>query len=455
MPRRKRKKKRSERRFQDFRVVLELPERLAKYLRQILHLNKPEWDFCLDKIRQYKDWQEKRKTNPKLKALPIERRLYREWSKSKGRGKGRRYFAAPCEELKRVQKRILNHLLNPIRVHFCRHGNQRGCSILTNAGHHANFAKSVFSIDIINAFPTVFRSRIFANLKKPFGHALREFKGVEFSADDIVAMLNAICDLVCLYDRLPQGPPTSPRLLDIVCRKMDTELYGLLEENSSEFQSYRQTAWADDITVSSDGPIPAELRREVLEVIKRNGFIPHTRADKTKYFAPETGEKPVVTGLVINDGDRITMAPHKVDQFRSRLHQLLRLSEWDSEAAGVVSGSIGYIRQVYPIKLPSRIRALVLRCEERLAASKRAAALANDAAPAKAEAPTRRKRASKKKSDPAAKKKAGQRPPSQHPRAKDATHSSGNGYVSEAALGITSVNGNEQASLPLSAAPDK
>ncbi len=85
MPTKKRKRrKRQEWTFDDFRAILDLPERLAKYLREFLHLDKATWDFCLDKIRQYKAWQAEKKTNKDLKPLPTETRLYKEWSKSEG-----------------------------------------------------------------------------------------------------------------------------------------------------------------------------------------------------------------------------------------------------------------------------------------------------------------------------------------------------------------------------------
>ncbi|HSX25132.1 MAG TPA: reverse transcriptase family protein [Candidatus Andersenbacteria bacterium] len=361
----RKKRQRTEWSYADFRAVLELPERLSRYLRELLHLDKASWDFCLDRIRQYKAWQAKKKENPELRRLPKTQAAYFEWSKSKGKGKGRRYFAAPCNELKLVQKAILNRLLTPIPVHFCRHGNQPGSSILSNAERHRGFAKSVFSIDIINAFPTVFRSRIFANLKKPFSFVLRQFAGVKFSTDDEKQMLEALCDLICLHDRLPQGPPTSPRILDIVCAKMDQELYALLEKNSTPFQSYRITAWADDITISSDGEIPEELRKELLKVITENGFIPHTREDKTKYFSPETGEVPVVTGIVLTTDGRLTMAPGKVNQIRATLYQALKLKEWDTTVHGQVAGTLGYIRQIYPERIPSALRELVSQAETR------------------------------------------------------------------------------------------
>lgn len=363
---RRKKRKRAEWTWVDFRVILDLPERLSRYLRELLHLDKPSWDFALERIRRYKQWQNEKKEKPDLGRLPRTQVAYFEWSKSKGRGKGRRYFAAPCAELKLVQKAVLNRLLASIPVHFCRHGNQPGSSILSNAARHMGFAKSVFSIDIVNAFPTVFRSRVFANLKKPFKFVLRQFAGVEFSEDDIKQMLEVLCDLICLHDRLPQGPPTSPRILDIVCAKMDQELYALLEKNSTPFQSYRITAWADDITISCDGEIPEELREQCLKVIKDNGFIPHTREDKTKYYSPETGEVPVVTGLVLTSDGRMTMAPRKVNQFRATLHQALKRSEWDAQIRGQIAGTMGYIRQIYPDKLPSALRELVPQTEARM-----------------------------------------------------------------------------------------
>ena len=277
----KRRRRKEEFKFEDFRKILELPERLAVFLREWLHIDKVTWDFCLDRIRQHKAGQ---------------RPAYKEWSKSKGPGKGRRYFAAPCSELKVIQKAILDRILASTPVHCARHGNQRGSSIISNALRHSGFAKAIFSVDIVNAFPTVFRSRIKANLKKPFWFGLRQFAGVEFSAEDKEMMLESLADLLAYHDRLPQGPPTSPRILDIVCMKMDTAIYALLAQNTTPFQEYRFTAWADDLTISTNGAeIPVELREGILKIIRENGFIPHTRADKTVYYSPETGKVPMVT----------------------------------------------------------------------------------------------------------------------------------------------------------------
>lgn len=367
MVKERKKRIRKPRSYKDWRVILDLPERLAEPLRLLFQIEKSTWDFCLDKIRQEKkleaEWRAKDEEHEtKVYKCSI---VYKEWKKSKGAGKGFRHFAAPCDELKSIQRSILHRFLSQIPVHFCRHA-AKGSSIMTNARHHEG-AYAVYSVDLVNAFPTVFRSRILANLNKPFNYALRQLSGLKFSSEDREMMLEAVADLLSLHDRLPQGPPTSPSILNLVCMKMDKEIFGLLQASSTAFQSYRYTAYADDLTISSDGEIPKELREAILKIIKDNGFIAHSRADKSKYFSPSIGELPVVTGLVINPDGRLTMAPRKVDQLRATLYQLHQIEDWDEHDVGKAAGTIGYIKSVYEGRQPpSKLRKLVVATEARL-----------------------------------------------------------------------------------------
>ena len=378
----KRRRRRKEWKFVNFENVLALPERLAVYLRLLLHLDKISWDFCLDKLRQHLSWsQVEEKKRPKVQIIVKGKvrtsnsgPVYLQWSKSKGRGKGRRYFAAPCDELGKIQKALLHRFLSQVFVHFARHGGQIGASIITNAEHHAGFAKAVFSMDIVNAYPTVYRSRVKATLRKPFEFVLRQFRGVDFKEDDVLKMLDSIVDLVVFKDRLPQGPSTSPRIFDIVCGKMDQEIFQELEMNATPFQSYRYTAWTDNLTISSDGEVPQGLRDKLVGIIRQNGFFPHTREDKMRYFSPETGEVPIITGLVLGQNGAITMAPRKLNQLRARLHNLLSRKTWDNQLRGDVAGTLGYVRQVYPDKVPSKLREHVASAESRLASMKLAVA---------------------------------------------------------------------------------
>ena len=344
------KPKKKEWTYKNFEALLALPERLAHFLRLWFHISKADWDFMVAKVRQ---------------GSP-----YLEWSRSKGKGKGRRFFAAPCPELMKVQRAVLYRFLSSVPVHFARHGGQLGSSIFTNAEHHAGFAKTVFAVDIVNAFPSVYRSRVRACLWKPFEFGFRQFAGVEFTPEERKQMLETLVDLLVWKDRLPQGPPTSPRVFDIVCGKMDQELFELVQTNSSPLQSYRLSIYADNITMSSDGAIPEEVQQEAVKVIRDNGFYTHSRPDKMAYFSPETGTVPVVTGLVILPDGRVLMHPNKVNQLRGRLTRLLRQESWDRVLRGEVAGVLGFIRQVYPFgsdkKLPSKLRKVVASAEARL-----------------------------------------------------------------------------------------
>lgn len=326
----------------DFKALLELPERLTRYLRLLLHVSKTDWDFMVDKVRQGEP--------------------YKEWKKSKGPGKGFRHFAAPCEELKDVQTKILNQFLGQVPIHFCRHGGTKGSSIFTNAEHHAGFAKTVFAIDIVDAYPGVYRSRVRACLKKPFEFTLRQFAGVEFSDVDIEQLLETIVDLTTWKQRLPQGPPTSPRLFNIVCMKMDKDLYDLVHASSNPFHEYRITIYSDNITISSDNEIPEEFRNEVVSIMRGNGFKTHTRKDKMTYFSPETGLVPIITGLILTNDGRMVMHPQKVNQIRGKLGKMLTYKRnWDEEQRGEIAGLVGYTGQLYPRyeDLPSKLRKIV------------------------------------------------------------------------------------------------
>jgi hypothetical protein len=337
--------------FKNFEAILDLPERLAQNLRLLFHVSKADWDFMLDKVRQGKP--------------------YTEWRKSKGPGKGYRYFASPCDELKMVQTKVLNQFLSQIPIHFSRHGGTKGSSIFTNAERHLGFAKTLFAVDIVDAYPSVFRSRVRACLNKPLQFALKQFDGVELSKEDKELMLEAIVDLLVWNDRLPQGPPTSPRVFNIVCMKMDRGLFKLISQSSTAVQEYRLTIYSDNITISSDENIPLEVQGEIIKIIQKNGFPTHTRRDKMTYYSPETGTVPVITGLVLTEDGRMLMHSDKVNQLRGKLHNLNEKDAWTSEEKGEAAGTIGFIRQLYPkgSKLPSKLAKVVPKTEEMLKAN--------------------------------------------------------------------------------------
>ena len=98
----------------------------------------------------------------------------------------------------------------------------------------------------------------------------------------------------------------------------------------------------------------------------------------------------------------LTMTPKKVNQLRARLHQYSQKEKWTDEERGVVLGTLGYIRAVYPTKTPSKLRQLVEHIEARVRAERLARQVEIPAPPpaegAPAPKPKRRKLTKKSKS---------------------------------------------------------
>jgi len=193
---------------------------------------------------------------------------------------------------------------------------------------------------------------------------------MEFSNDDVKLMLESVVDLVCLHDRLPQGPPTSPRLFGIVAYRLDCALFRFLYENSTALQSYKMTSWFDDIFISSSNEIPVEVCEKAAEIIKEHGFVAHHRKDKSRYYSPAMGTVPVITGLVVCPDGHLTMTPNKVNQLRAALHNWGEEKAWNEETLGRINGSLGFIKQVYGDKPPSKLRKPMQEIEARLAVMK-------------------------------------------------------------------------------------
>ena len=154
---------------------------------------------------------------------------YTRFTIPKHRG-GARTISAPNEKLKTLQRRILYRLLNPLPMHPSATGFVRGRSIVDNARPHVGQGV-VINLDLADFFPTITAERVAA-----------AFRGLGWDADS-ATILSRICTN---EGWLPQGAPTSPAISNLVCRKMDERLSGLVKRFKG-----RYTRYADDITISS------------------------------------------------------------------------------------------------------------------------------------------------------------------------------------------------------------
>jgi RNA-directed DNA polymerase len=127
---------------------------------------------------------------------------------------GNRTIKSPIYPLKKIQSRlneILQEVYNPRKtVHsFIKNEN-----ILRNAKPHVS-KKWVLNIDLSEFFPTI-----------NFPRVRGLFIGKPYRLNESAATV--LAQICCHESTLPQGAPTSPIISNMICSKLDAELYRLV-----------------------------------------------------------------------------------------------------------------------------------------------------------------------------------------------------------------------------------
>lgn len=188
---------------------------------------------------------------------------------------GYRKIDAPCKDLKKVQRWILDYILYSVSLPENVHGFVPERSIFSNAEQHTN-QDLVVGIDIKDFFPTITKKRVFG-LFKSLGYT---------------SMISSYLSEICTFESvLPQGSPSSPMIANLICRNLDNKLSKFCDK-----KGYIYTRYADDITISGENTIPKYIHI-IFSIIHQEGF--DVNADKTRVLS--RGSRQKVTGLVVND----------------------------------------------------------------------------------------------------------------------------------------------------------
>ena len=284
--------------------------------------------------------------------------------------KGFRTIHAPKDPLMAISRGILHHVLRRLPVHRSVHGSEPRSSVITNARVHAGFAKSVYNLDLENAFPSTNRKRLVANLSPKMLALLLD--STDLSEEEASVLVELLIDLMLVDDILPQGFPTSPAVLNIVLLPVDREISRYLRQVGEELGcELRYTRYVDDITISSDGDrIPKPVRNQIRKIIRHNGWkINQTKLMYHGDAEPGDDERstkmPMVTGLVIHDDGRLTVPRWKLRKWRALMHELLQAEDVSQDQRDTLVGVVSFLTMVYDGDLPSAVRQPYLDCKAR------------------------------------------------------------------------------------------
>lgn len=208
-----------------------------------------------------------------------------------------RSICAPKGQLRRVQQKILRHILYKVPVHTAAHGFVPGRSTVTNAAPHVG-KKLVLKFDLKNFFPSIHHFRV-VGLFHSLGY---EFAGGQFAGADQSRRVAGTLARLCTYTDdcevsgsafLPQGAPTSPAITNLICRRLDARLWGLARRNNGTY-----TRYADDLTFSfeTDDLLVGRFRWWVDQVCHQEGFA----VNQSKFRVIRDSQRQQVTGIVVN-----------------------------------------------------------------------------------------------------------------------------------------------------------
>lgn len=212
---------------------------------------------------------------------------YKQFSIPKKSG-GIRTISAPRYKLKTIQK-CINEILNIVFTpHFAATGFVPNKSILDNAKLHVG-KQFVYNTDLKDFFPSVDFRRIKSVLGlRPFN--LININKSQTQGKEHLAFL--IANLCCENGCLPQGAPTSPTLTNVVCQRLDRNLFKFAKSIKATYSRY-----ADDITFSANKPIfNSDFDKKLAEIIAKENF----KINEAKTRLQNGGERQSVTGIVVN-----------------------------------------------------------------------------------------------------------------------------------------------------------
>lgn len=271
--------------------------------------------------------------------------LYSEFTIPKRNG-GHRTILAPCDELKTLQRRLVEILKNNYEIleHNAAHAYVEERAIVTNAQVHVNNYNFV-NTDLSNFFPSIKREHIYDAMRRNRNlYAMTMWITTE--------QMDTFFDILLYNDALPQGSAASPFISNIVMVPLDHHITEYLREHHRDII---YTRYADDMTFSSKLPIkPEVITGEIIQKAKELAYSNHDfiqiNPEKTRYTTYRGKNR--VTGIKINAENKLSIGYKEKQQIKTDMFALLVAKEngtnIEEQHKQEVVGMFSYLHAVEP-----------------------------------------------------------------------------------------------------------
>jgi len=228
-----------------------------------------------------------------------------------------RHIDNPNEELKKIQRRINEKILNTAILPKTMVGGIKGKSIIDHAIWHVD-KPIVATLDIKNCFPSIDNNKVNKIFIEYFG-----------CSTDIASLLTK---LTTFQHRLPQGAPTSTMLANLALLPVHNDIEMITKTNRLQMSFY-----IDDIAIS--GEKTRDVLNEVIRIIQKYGY--QIRQKKIKIM-PSHGEQ-IIGGFLVNK--KISIPKIYIEKIITDIIELSdarNITEYQLES---IEGKISYVKR--------------------------------------------------------------------------------------------------------------
>lgn len=232
---------------------------------------------------------------------------------------GFRVIHSPIRDIKYLQRWILKNILLKIDSHQSSNGFDPKDSIKKNALKHTG-KDALLKMDLQRFFDSINEKRIYGifysmgyhpNLSVSLAKICTILPDSEFKSSfkkDETKLKNKILNSEEGF--LPQGAPTSPKLANLVSRKLDNRLNGLASKNKVDY-----TRYADDLTFSGEEKTLRKIKSVINHIIlDENFFVNHKKSRIYKRGMPL-----LVTGVSVHN-NKVTVPKKKKKEIEFHLY---------------------------------------------------------------------------------------------------------------------------------------
>lgn len=248
---------------------------------------------------------------PETKLLSLSltaSRRYKVYTIPKRTG-GNRLIEHPSQELKAIQRWIVQALFARFPVHETATAYRKGAGIRVNAERHRQ-TKFTNRYDFSSFFPSFSQGRVLQ-----FVSEQSKSLGIELSPRD----LNFVGDIVCRHGRLTIGAPSSPAITNSMMFEFDRRLH-----EQCQSRGLVLTRYADDIFISSYEPGKLEGLEKLIVQSKRGIPYLNLRLNHQKTARLSKKYRRTITGVIITPQHSLSIGRERKKEIKSLVHRWVK-----------------------------------------------------------------------------------------------------------------------------------